>query len=120
MTSATSISPANTILPVLPVVVPEGEDPKTFAVGTEAYTGPGKLANSRFLDGMDVETAKNEVATPAGKGRPRVTHGELPPARLAGLAPASLGLPDPHGALRGLRPGAGQARRPAGASCPMS
>jgi leucyl-tRNA synthetase len=49
-------------LPVLPVVVPENEDAKTFAIGKEAYTGPGKLANSRFLDGMDVETAKNEVA----------------------------------------------------------
>ena len=57
-------------LPVLPVVVPEGEDPKTFDVGNEAYTGPGKLANSRFLDGMDVETAKNEVATRLeGEGR---------------------------------------------------
>ncbi len=50
-------------LPVQAVVIPEGEDPKTFAVGKEAYTGPGRIANSRFLDGMDVETAKNEVAT---------------------------------------------------------
>ena len=50
-------------LNVTPVVVPEDADAKTFAVGTEAYTGPGKLANSRFLDGMDVETAKREIAT---------------------------------------------------------
>jgi leucyl-tRNA synthetase len=50
-------------LPVLPVVVPEGEDPKTFKVGTEAYVGPGKLANSRFLDGLAVDDAKAEVAT---------------------------------------------------------
>ncbi|MBI3676346.1 MAG: leucine--tRNA ligase [Proteobacteria bacterium] len=49
-------------LPVLPVVVPEGSDPKTFAVGDEAYNGPGKLANSRFLDGLEVEAAKAEVA----------------------------------------------------------
>ncbi len=49
-------------LSVTPVVVPEGADPKTFAVGSEAYTGPGRLANSRFLDGMDVESAKREVA----------------------------------------------------------
>jgi leucyl-tRNA synthetase len=49
-------------LPVLPVVVPEGADPKTFAVGDEAYVGPGKLANSRFLDGMDVDAAKAEIA----------------------------------------------------------
>jgi leucyl-tRNA synthetase len=50
-------------LPVLPVVVPDGEDPKTFKVGTEAYVGPGKLANSRFLDGLSVDDAKAEVAT---------------------------------------------------------
>jgi leucyl-tRNA synthetase len=31
-------------------------------VGSEAYTGPGKLANSRFLDGMTVDAAKAEVA----------------------------------------------------------
>jgi len=49
-------------LPVLPVVVPEGEDPKTFKVGTEAYVGPGRLANSRFLDGLSVDEAKAETA----------------------------------------------------------
>ncbi|HEX4159351.1 MAG TPA: leucine--tRNA ligase [Rhizomicrobium sp.] len=48
-------------LPVLPVVIPEGADPKQFRVGDEAYTGPGKLANSRFLDGLDVAAAKEEV-----------------------------------------------------------
>src|ERR1700744_2583832 len=49
-------------LSVTPVVVPSAADPKTFTVGTEAYTGPGRLANSRFLDGMTVEQAKAEVA----------------------------------------------------------
>jgi leucyl-tRNA synthetase len=49
-------------LPVLPVVVPEGADPKTFEIGNEAYVEDGKLANSRFLDGMSVEAAKEEVA----------------------------------------------------------
>jgi len=49
-------------LPVLPVVVPEGMDPNSFEIGDEAYVGPGRLANSRFLDGMDVESAKREVA----------------------------------------------------------
>ncbi|HEY0106932.1 MAG TPA: leucine--tRNA ligase [Rhizomicrobium sp.] len=49
-------------LPVLPVVVPEGADPKEFALADAAYVGPGRLANSRFLDGMDVESAKTEVA----------------------------------------------------------
>ncbi len=49
-------------LPVRPVVVPEGADPKTFDVGNEAYVEDGRLANSRFLDGMTVEQAKEEVA----------------------------------------------------------
>jgi leucyl-tRNA synthetase len=49
-------------LTVTPVVVPSDADPKTFDVGKEAYTGPGKLANSRFLDGMTVEQAKADVA----------------------------------------------------------
>ena len=48
-------------LPVTPVVVPEGVDAKSFEVGNEAYVGPGRLANSRFLDGMSVEEAKDEV-----------------------------------------------------------
>ncbi|MEP6830152.1 MAG: leucine--tRNA ligase [Rhizomicrobium sp.] len=50
-------------LSVVPVVVPSDADVKTFAVGTEAYVGPGKLANSKFLDGMTVEEAKAEVAS---------------------------------------------------------
>jgi len=45
-------------LPVIPVVLPPGEDPETFAVGDEAYTGPGTIYHSRFLDGLDIETAK--------------------------------------------------------------
>jgi len=50
-------------LSVTPVVVPEDADAASFTVGTEAYTGPGRLANSRFLDGLSVEDAKNEIAT---------------------------------------------------------
>ena len=48
-------------LDVQAVVVPEGEDAATFAVDNEAYTGPGKLANSRFLDGMDIDAGKAAV-----------------------------------------------------------
>lgn len=48
-------------LPILPVVVPENEDPKTFKTEKEAYTGPGKLANSQFLDGLEIEAAKEAV-----------------------------------------------------------
>src|SRR3954454_10786817 len=45
-------------LPVKPVVLPPGEDPATFAIEDEAYTGPGIIYNSGFLDGLDIETAK--------------------------------------------------------------
>ena len=66
-------------LPVLPVVIPENPDPKTFTIGTEAYVGPGRLANSRFLDGLDVESAKADVARrleEAGSGQ-RTIHYRL-------------------------------------------
>ncbi|SDG12265.1 leucine--tRNA ligase [Thalassobaculum litoreum] len=49
-------------LPVLPVVLPPETDPATVTVADEAYTGPGKIFNSDFLDGMDIEAAKSEVA----------------------------------------------------------
>lgn len=45
-------------LPVKPVVLPEGEDPTTFAVGDIAYTGPGKAYQSQFLDSLEVDAAK--------------------------------------------------------------
>jgi leucyl-tRNA synthetase len=45
-------------LPVKPVVLPPGEDPATFQVGAEAYTGPGAIFNSNGLDGLDIEAAK--------------------------------------------------------------
>ena len=45
-------------LGVVPVVLPPGADPATFEVGTEAYVDPGRIYNSGFLDGMEVEAAK--------------------------------------------------------------
>jgi len=45
-------------LPVIPVVLPPGEDPAVFHVKHEAYVGPGRIYNSRFMDGLDVEAAK--------------------------------------------------------------
>ena len=45
-------------LPVIPVVLPAGEDPVSFEVGTEAYTGDGKLYHSEFLDGMGTADGK--------------------------------------------------------------
>src|SRR5438128_2555763 len=45
-----------------PVVCPPGQDPKTFVIIDKAYEGDGRLINSRFLDGMTSEAAKQEVA----------------------------------------------------------
>jgi leucyl-tRNA synthetase len=46
----------------VPVVCPPGVDPKTFAITETAYDGDGTMINSRFLDGMSVAQAKEEVA----------------------------------------------------------
>ncbi|HZT26221.1 MAG TPA: class I tRNA ligase family protein, partial [Pseudolabrys sp.] len=45
-----------------PVVCPPGQDPKTFVITDVAYDGDGTMINSRFLDGMTIEQAKEEVA----------------------------------------------------------
>jgi len=44
-------------LPVPPVVLPPDADAATFTVDGEAYVGPGKIFNSGFLDGLDIEPA---------------------------------------------------------------
>ena len=55
--------------PVRPVVLPPGEDPASFTVVDEAYTGPGAIFNSDFLDGLDIETAKAAaIARIEGRG----------------------------------------------------
>ena len=48
-------------LPVVPVVLPPGEQPERFAIGAEAYVGDGRLINSDFLNGLDVAAAKQRV-----------------------------------------------------------
>jgi leucyl-tRNA synthetase len=45
-----------------PVVCPEGQDPASFVVADTAFDGEGRMINSRFLDGMTIEAAKEEVA----------------------------------------------------------
>ncbi|MGF7171244.1 leucyl-tRNA synthetase [Sphingobium xanthum] len=54
-------------LPVQRVVAPQGDE--TAPIHDEAYVGPGKLVNSRFLDGMGVEEAKAEVIARAEAGK---------------------------------------------------
>ena len=63
--------------PVIPVVLPEGADPASFAIGDEAYLGDGRLFNSGFLDGLDVESAKQRVIArleELGVGRGETTY----------------------------------------------
>jgi leucyl-tRNA synthetase len=49
-------------LGVTPVVCPPELDPANFIIDSVAYDGNGVMINSRFLDGMPVEQAKEEVA----------------------------------------------------------
>jgi len=44
------------------VVCPEGQDRATFAITDVAYDGGGRMINSRFLDGLTIAEAKEEVA----------------------------------------------------------
>ena len=46
---------------VTPVVCPTDQNPDTFSIKEEAYTGVGNLINSRFLDGLSIEEGKSEV-----------------------------------------------------------
>jgi leucyl-tRNA synthetase len=46
----------------VPVVCPPGQDPKTFIITDTAYDGDGRMINSRFLDGMTIAEAKEDVA----------------------------------------------------------
>jgi leucyl-tRNA synthetase len=46
-------------LPVTRVVAPAGDE--ADPIGDTAYTGPGRLVNSEWLDGLDVEAGKRAV-----------------------------------------------------------
>lgn len=49
-------------LPVVPVVMPKGENAENFKITDTAYTDDGVMINSRFLDGMSPKDAFEEVA----------------------------------------------------------
>ncbi|MCH8168137.1 MAG: leucine--tRNA ligase [Proteobacteria bacterium] len=64
-------------LDVVPVVCPPDRDADTFEIGAEAWLGPGRIINSRFLDGLSIDDAKAEVARrleAAGLGERRVNY----------------------------------------------
>jgi len=77
-----------------------------FAIGDEAYTGPGTLANSRFLDGLDVESAKRRAIAELEK----LDRGMVRPSigyAIGGEPSALLGLPHSDNPLSRLRNRAG-------------
>ena len=45
-----------------PVVCPPEQDAKSFVITDTAFDGDGVMINSRFLDGMTIDDAKNEVS----------------------------------------------------------
>ncbi|HEX3952402.1 MAG TPA: leucine--tRNA ligase [Stellaceae bacterium] len=48
-------------LPIIPVVLPPGEDAATYAIGDAPYIENGVLINSEFLNGLSVADAKRAV-----------------------------------------------------------
>ena len=96
---------------IRPVVVPEGEElPEGGAFS--AHSANEVLVNSGPFDGLPSPEAKEKIVAWLARAGARRADDRLPPARLAVLAPALLGLPDPDHPLPGLRRG-GRARRPA-------
>jgi len=49
-------------LEVVPVVIPEDTEPKSFKINKVAFSGDGVHANSEFLDGLNMVDAKEAVA----------------------------------------------------------
>ena len=88
----------------VPVVCPPGVDPKTFVITDTAYDGDGRMINSRFLDGMTIAEAKEDVARrlentffpPPERGRSAPT---LPaPASGGGKGGGQVGVSDQNSA----------------------
>ena len=49
-------------LPVVPVILPPGENAETFSLSDKAYAEDGTMINSRFLDGLSTKQAFDETA----------------------------------------------------------
>ena len=56
-------------LEVIPVVIPESVDPKSFKIDKEAFSGDGVHANSEFLNGLNILDAKEAIAKALEKER---------------------------------------------------
>jgi leucyl-tRNA synthetase len=98
----------------VPVVCPPDVDPKTFVITDTAYDGDGRMINSRFLDGMTIAQAKEEVARrleretlPAGEAPPPERGRTASEARPVGVSART----DPSPALRAGPPLSGEGAR---------
>src|SRR5579862_9799681 len=98
----------------VPVVCPPDVDPKTFVITDTAYDGDGRMINSRFLDGMTIAQAKEEVARrleretlPAGETPPPERGRMASEARPVGVSART----DPSPALRAGPPLSGEGTR---------
>ena len=94
-------------LPIVQVVAPADGEVEEGAAYV-AHSEDEVLVNSGEFTGMPAPEAKRAIVAVARGARPRHAGDQLPPARLAALAAALLGLPDPGDPLRALRhrPGA--------------
>ncbi|MCU0729971.1 MAG: leucine--tRNA ligase [Hyphomonas sp.] len=64
-------------LTVTPVVLPPDTSPEDFRVQDKAYTGPGRIYNSGFLDGLAIDEAKRlaiKRIEEAGQGQGTVNY----------------------------------------------
>ena len=101
-------------LPIIPVVMPEDADAKSFSVAAEPFVEDGVIINSDFLNGLTVEDAKIKVIERlekmgVGKGTTQYRLRDWLVSRQR-----YWGCADPGHPLREVRPGAGAGEGPAG------
>ena len=64
-------------LDIIPVVLPNDKKEDDFKITNEAFVGEGKLINSSFLNGLEIEEAKKEIIKNLKKincGKDKITY----------------------------------------------
>ena len=102
-------------LPIVQVVAPAVGRGRARARSYVSHSDDEVIVNSGRVHGPLLARGEEGDRRVARGARPRPRRGQLPAARLAALAPALLGLPDPDDPLRGLRARAGARGGAAGA-----